>query len=228
MNVLRETQAFYCDLVVDLGSLPMRTPLGEGVDDRIFIDDDEIEYDEEDVEEDDDEDEKDKEDDDEMDILQEDKHYSQLTKRRAHGKNLNLYDKFQKNGSRPLPVEFDYSSNQFRSVGENDQLFIRLISNGLIDMLLFTIGVGKIYLHYLDMQQYHNTGHWDGINLGIQSDCANRLKQLYGSYYGTQSSAQRRYDEVKETGVAQHFERWRDMHFKGSSGGILRWPNNIR
>ncbi|KAL8224220.1 hypothetical protein R6Q57_019695 [Mikania cordata] len=52
---------------------------------------------------------------------------------------------------------------------------------------------------------------------------ANRSKQLYGSYHGTQSYAQRRYDEVKEGGVPQHVEGWRDMHFKGS----LRWYNQL-
>ncbi|KAL8228153.1 hypothetical protein R6Q57_015737 [Mikania cordata] len=52
---------------------------------------------------------------------------------------------------------------------------------------------------------------------------ANRSKQLYGSYHGTQSYAQRRYDEVKEGGVPQHVEGWRDMHFKGSSG----WYNQL-
>ncbi|KAL8218316.1 hypothetical protein R6Q57_021689 [Mikania cordata] len=54
---------------------------------------------------------------------------SKRSKRRSYGKNLNLYDKFQKNGSRPLPIEFDYSSNIYRDVGENYQLFIWLISN---------------------------------------------------------------------------------------------------
>ncbi|KAL8249312.1 hypothetical protein R6Q59_006180 [Mikania micrantha] len=52
---------------------------------------------------------------------------------------------------------------------------------------------------------------------------ANRSKQLYGSYHGTQSYAQRRYDEVKEGGTSQHVEGWRDMHFKGSSG----WYNQL-
>ncbi|KAL8198023.1 hypothetical protein R6Q57_029912 [Mikania cordata] len=33
------------------------------------------------------------------------------------------------NGSRPLPIEFDYSSNLYRAIGENYQQFIRLISN---------------------------------------------------------------------------------------------------
>ncbi|KAL8213977.1 hypothetical protein R6Q57_003426 [Mikania cordata] len=54
---------------------------------------------------------------------------SKPTKRRSSGKNLNLYDKFQKNGSRRLPIEFDYSSNLYRAVGENYQLCIRLLSN---------------------------------------------------------------------------------------------------
>ncbi|KAL8247629.1 hypothetical protein R6Q59_008845, partial [Mikania micrantha] len=196
---------------------------------------------------------------------------SKPTKRRSSGKNLNLYDKFQKNGSRPLPIEFDFSSNLYRAVGENDQLFIRLISNevdrhspfhyrnwqevpGDVKMSILTT------LHnYFDMAQYHNTEYWDGIKLGIQADCANRYKdrktklmttqkepsriflrawaqksgslkntanrskQLYGSYHGTQSYAQRRYDEVKEGGVPQHVEGWRDMHFKGSSG----WYNQL-
>ncbi|KAL8204452.1 hypothetical protein R6Q57_023016 [Mikania cordata] len=52
---------------------------------------------------------------------------------------------------------------------------------------------------------------------------ANRSKQLYVNYHGTQSYAQRRYDEVKEGGVPQHVEDWRDMHFKGSS----RWYNQL-
>ncbi|KAL8231424.1 hypothetical protein R6Q57_001202 [Mikania cordata] len=139
-------------------------------------------------------------------------------------------------------------------------------------------------LHYFDMKQYHNTEYWDGIKLGIQTDCANRYKdwktkikkhfdkeggydntegakhnppkgmeseawaqvidglfttstyknrslkntaniskQLYGSYHGTQSYAQRRYDKVKEGGMTQHVEGWRDMHFKGSSG----WYNQL-
>ncbi|KAD5508307.1 hypothetical protein E3N88_16010 [Mikania micrantha] len=85
---------------------------------------------------------------------------SKPTKRRSFGKNLNLYDKFQKNGSMPLPIEFDYSSNLYRAVGENYQLFIRLISNE----------------HYFDLTQYHNTEYWDEIKLDIQADCANRYK----------------------------------------------------
>ncbi|KAL8239740.1 hypothetical protein R6Q59_016307 [Mikania micrantha] len=54
---------------------------------------------------------------------------SKPSKRRAHGKNLNLYNKFEKNGSRPLPIEFDYSSNLYRAVGENYKLFIRGYEN---------------------------------------------------------------------------------------------------
>ncbi|KAL8228192.1 hypothetical protein R6Q57_015776 [Mikania cordata] len=50
-----------------------------------------------------------------------------------------------------------------------------------------------------------------------------RSKQLYESYHGTQSYAQRRYDEVKEGGVPQHVKGWRDMYFKGSSG----WYNQL-
>ncbi|KAL8215011.1 hypothetical protein R6Q57_004460, partial [Mikania cordata] len=54
-------------------------------------------------------------------------------------------------------------------------------------------------------------------------DRANRSKQLYKSYHGTQSYAQRRYDEVNEGGVPQHVEGRRNMHFKGSSG----WYNQL-
>ncbi|KAD4384257.1 hypothetical protein E3N88_24425 [Mikania micrantha] len=217
-------------------------------------------------------------------------------KKRSHGKNLNLYEKFQRNGSRPLPLEFDYSSNQFRAVGENYQLFVRLVSNevdkhapfhyrswqevpGEIKMSILTT-----LHHYFDLQRYHNTEYWEGIKQGIQSDCANRYKdrktklkkhfdkvggydnteraktkppegmnpvawvrvieelfttptyqkrsqansanrskQLYGSYHGTQSYAQRRYTEVQETGVPKHVEGWREMHCKGSSG----WYNEM-
>ncbi|KAL8249305.1 hypothetical protein R6Q59_006173 [Mikania micrantha] len=221
---------------------------------------------------------------------------SKPTKRRSSGKNLNLYDKFQKNGSRPLPIEFDYSSNLYRAVEENYHLFIRLISNEVDRHAPFhyrswqeVSGDVKMSIlttlhHYFDLAQYHNTEYWDGIKLGIQADCANRYKdrktklkkhfdkegrydntarakqnppkgmaleewvqiidelfttsiyknrflkntanrskQLYRSYYGTQSYAQRRYDEVKEGGVPQHVEGWRDMHFKGSSG----WYNQL-
>ncbi|KAL8254407.1 hypothetical protein R6Q59_032628 [Mikania micrantha] len=113
---------------------------------------------------------------------------SKPAKKRSHGKNLNLYDKFQKNGSRPLPLEFDYSSNQFRAVGENYQLFVRLVSNevdrhapfhyrswqevpGEIKMSILTT-----LHHYFDLQRYHNTEYWEGIKQGIQSNCANRYK----------------------------------------------------
>ncbi|KAL8209853.1 hypothetical protein R6Q57_006585 [Mikania cordata] len=95
---------------------------------------------------------------------------------------------FKKNGSRPLPLEFDYSSNQFRVVGENYQLFVRLVSNevdrhapfhyrswqevpGEIKMSILTT-----LHHYFDLQRYHNTEYWEGIKQGIQSDCANRYK----------------------------------------------------
>ncbi|KAL8245963.1 hypothetical protein R6Q59_007179 [Mikania micrantha] len=102
-------------------------------------------------------------------------------------------------------------------------------------------------LNYFDLQQYHNTKYWDGIKLGIQADhanwhkdrkaklkkhfdkeggyedIANRSEQWYGSYHGTQSYAQRRYDEVKEGGLPQHVEGWRDMYFKESSG----WYNQL-
>ncbi|KAL8242923.1 hypothetical protein R6Q59_013225 [Mikania micrantha] len=113
---------------------------------------------------------------------------SKPTKRRSSEKNLNLYDKFQKNGSRPLPIEFDYSSNLYRAVGENYQLFIRLISNevdrhapfhyrswqevpGDVKMSILTT-----LHHYFDLAQYHSTEYWDGIKLGIQANCANRYK----------------------------------------------------
>ncbi|KAL8223085.1 hypothetical protein R6Q57_020484 [Mikania cordata] len=56
-----------------------------------------------------------------------------------------------------------------------------------------------------------------------QANSANRSKQLYGSYHGTQSYAQRRYTEVQETGAAKHVESLREMHCKGSSG----WYNEL-
>ncbi|KAL8230917.1 hypothetical protein R6Q57_000695 [Mikania cordata] len=76
----------------------------------------------------------------------------------------------------------------YRAVGENYQLFIRLIYNeidrhapfhyrswqevpGYVKMSILTT-----LHHYFDLQQYHNTEHWDGIKLGIQADCANRYK----------------------------------------------------
>ncbi|KAL8231822.1 hypothetical protein R6Q57_001600 [Mikania cordata] len=278
-----------------------------GITAKIFIDDDEVEYDDELEEEDDEEDEDEEDegdDDDEIDNIivvtipnkwmadvagyhggdggDEPPHRhpyrvptscesSKPTKRRSYEKNLNLYDKFQKNGSRPLPIEFDYSSNLYRAVGENYQLCIRLISNevdihapfhyqswqevpGDVKMSILTA-----LHHYFDLAQYHNTKYCDGIKLGIQADCANRYKywkkklkkhfdkggydnttrakqnppkgmdpeewvhvidglfttstyknrslknttnrskQLYRSYHGTQSYAQRRYDEENIT-----------------------------
>ncbi|KAL8234977.1 hypothetical protein R6Q59_021077 [Mikania micrantha] len=161
---------------------------------------------------------------------------SKPRKRRAHGKNLNLYDKLISNEvDRHAP--FHYRSWQEVS--------------GDVKMSILTI-----LHHYFDLQQYHNTEYWDGIKLGIPADCANRYKdrktklkkhfdkeegydnterakhnppkgmdpeawvqvidglfttstyknislknitniskQLYGSYHGTQSYAQRRYGE---------------------------------
>ncbi|KAM0066831.1 putative transposase, Ptta/En/Spm, plant [Helianthus debilis subsp. tardiflorus] len=43
---------------------------------------------------------------------------------------------------------------------------------------------------------------------------ANRAKQLYGSYHGSQSLANRRHKEVKETGRARYVEGWKEMHCK--------------
>ncbi|KAL8233673.1 hypothetical protein R6Q59_019773 [Mikania micrantha] len=111
-----------------------------------------------------------------------------LDKTSTWEKNLNLYEKFQKNGSRPLPIEFDYSSNLYRVVGDNYQRFIRLISNEADRYAPFHYGswqevLGDVKMsilttlnHYFDLQQYRNTKYWDGIKLGIQADCANRYK----------------------------------------------------
>ncbi|KAL8210350.1 hypothetical protein R6Q57_007082 [Mikania cordata] len=200
------------------------------------------------------------------------------TKRRSSGKNLNLYDKFQKNGSRPLPIEFDYSSNLYRAVGENYQLFIRLISNkvdrhatfhyrswqevpGDVKMYIlttlhisrrYTYGpnklnkFGPIYIErplfadYANQYKDRKTKLKKHFDKEGGSDNTTRAKQNppkgmdpedwvqltdhpYGSYRGTQSYVQRRYDEVKEGGVPQHVEGRRDMHFKGSSG----WYNQL-
>ncbi|KAL8215877.1 hypothetical protein R6Q57_022714 [Mikania cordata] len=111
---------------------------------------------------------------------------SKPTKRRSSGKNLNLYDKFQKIGSIPLPIEFDYSSNLYRAVGENYQLLIRLISNEVDRHAPF---------HYRSWQEVPGD-----VKMSI-------LTTLH----------------VKEGGVPQHVECWRDMHFKGSSG----WYNQL-
>ncbi|KAD7480122.1 hypothetical protein E3N88_03258 [Mikania micrantha] len=143
---------------------------------------------------------------------------SKPTKRRSSGKNLNLYDKFQKNGSRPLPIEFDYSSNLYRAEVPGD-----------VKMSILTT------LHnYFHLAQYHNTEYWDGIKLGIQADCANRYKDRKtklkkhfdkeGGYDNTERAKQNPpkgmgpEEWVKEGGAPQHLEGWRDMHFKGSSG----------
>ncbi|KAL8218446.1 hypothetical protein R6Q57_021819 [Mikania cordata] len=178
---------------------------------------------------------------------------SKPTKRRSSGKNLNLYNKFQKNESRPLPMEFDYSSNLYRAVGENYQLFIRLISNEVDRHVSFhyrswqevpgdvKMSILTTFHHYFDLAQYHNTEYWDGIKLGIQADCANRYKDRKtklkkhfdkeGGYDNTTRAKQNlpkgmdpdEWVQVKEGGVSQHVEGWRDMHFKGSSG----WYNQL-
>ncbi|KAL8241819.1 hypothetical protein R6Q59_012121 [Mikania micrantha] len=95
---------------------------------------------------------------------------SKPTKRRSSGKNLNLYDKFQKNGSRPLSIEFDYSSNLYRAVGENHQLFIRLISNEVDRHAPF---------HYRSWQEVPGDikmSILSTLHLGIQADCSNWYK----------------------------------------------------
>ncbi|KAL8205384.1 hypothetical protein R6Q57_008935 [Mikania cordata] len=87
--------------------------------------------------------------------------------------------------------------------------------------------------HYFDLAQYHNTEYWDGIKLGIQADCANvykdrktKLKKHFdkeGRYDNKARSKQNPSKGmapegwVKEGGMPQHVEGWRDMHFKGSS-----------
>ncbi|KAL8209393.1 hypothetical protein R6Q57_006125 [Mikania cordata] len=107
-------------------------------------------------------------------------HIAKPSKRRAHGKNLNLYDKFQKNRSR----QFDYSSNLYRAVVENYQLFIRFISNEVDRHAPF---------HYRS---------WQEVSRDVKMSILTAL-------------------HVKEGGVAQHVEGWREMHFKGSSGGTI-------
>ncbi|KAD4585795.1 hypothetical protein E3N88_23396 [Mikania micrantha] len=277
---LRDNESFECNLVVDLGFLPMRTTSEESMRDEILIDDDDEEEEDENVYFSDDEDEinddVDNEDDDDIEDTQ---YYrmadvarshggdggneppygppynlrtgcesSKPAKKRSHGKNLNLYEKFQRNGSRPLPLENDYSSNQFRAVGENYQLFVRLVSNevdkhapfhyrswqevpGEIKMSILTT-----LHHYFDLQRYHNTEYWEGIKQGIQSDCANRYKDRktklkkhfdkVGGYDNTERAKTKPpegMNPVQETGVPKHVEGWREMHCKGSSG----WYNEM-
>ncbi|KAL8232894.1 hypothetical protein R6Q57_002672 [Mikania cordata] len=95
--------------------------------------------------------------------------------------------------------------------------------------------------HYFDLQQYLNTEYWDGIKLGIQADCADRykdrktkLKKHFDKEGGYDNTERAKHNplkgmdpeawvQVKEGGVTQHVEGWRDMHFKGSSG----WYNQL-
>ncbi|KAL8231522.1 hypothetical protein R6Q57_001300 [Mikania cordata] len=79
---------------------------------------------------------------------------SKPSKRRAYGKNLNLYDKFQKNGSRPLPIE--------------------LISDEVDRHAPFHYRSWQEVLGDVKMS-FLTTLH-DGIKLGIQDYCANRYK----------------------------------------------------
>ncbi|KAD7478319.1 hypothetical protein E3N88_01455 [Mikania micrantha] len=154
---LRDNESFECNLVVDLGFLPMRTASEESMRDEILIDDDDEKEEDENFYFSDDEDEinddVDNEDDDDIEDTQ--------------------YYK-----------------------GMNPDAWVRVIEE------LFTTPT------------YQKRS---------QANSANRSKQLYGSYHGTQSYAQRRYTEVLETGVAKHVEGWREMHCKGSSG----WYNEM-
>ncbi|XP_022004029.2 uncharacterized protein LOC110901511 [Helianthus annuus] len=52
------------------------------------------------------------------------------------------------------------------------------------------------------------------MNHSEKKNKANRAKQLYGSYHGSQSLANRRHKEVKETGLARYVKGWKEMHYK--------------
>ncbi|KAL8209422.1 hypothetical protein R6Q57_006154 [Mikania cordata] len=177
---LRDNESFECNLVVDLGFLPMRTASDESMCDEILIDDD-------------DEDEEDEinEDVDNEDNDIEDSQYCKLRLcllffnegmvdvARSHGAD---------EGNEP-PYSPPYNLRTgCESFGENYQFFVRLVSNevdrhaplhyrscqevpGEIKMSILTT-----LHHYFDPQRYHNTEYWEGIKQGIQSDCANRYK----------------------------------------------------
>ncbi|KAL8248977.1 hypothetical protein R6Q59_005845 [Mikania micrantha] len=206
---------------------------------------------------------------------------SKPKKTRLNGRNLNLHVEFQRNGNKPLSIEYDTTEQQFRPVGEYYQMFVRLLSNEIGRHVPYYYGSWKNVTNQLKRSIFITVSvsiqfnHWEGIKTGIQNECANifkgrkaklkrhfdmvggvndieeakrnppkrmlshtwvelidklfatrehanrcaknkenRAKQLYGSYHGIQSLANRRYKDVKETGHANYVKGWEEMHHK--------------
>lgn len=92
-------------------------------------------------------------------------------KTRSYGRNLNLYEEFQNNGSKPLSIEFDTTDQQFRPVGKHYQMFVRLLSNEIDRHVPYYYSAWKnvptelkksifttvsVSIQFIDLFQFHN------------------------------------------------------------------------
>ncbi|KAL8230507.1 hypothetical protein R6Q57_000285 [Mikania cordata] len=113
---------------------------------------------------------------------------SQPKKRRSKGKNLTLYKKYEQNNKRPLPLAVTTDEDQYRFVGDNSPDFIRPISNEVGKTVPFYYASWQdvpneykqaIYPTLFDFFDFHalqDEGLWEGVNLGINVECARSYK----------------------------------------------------
>ncbi|KAI3699037.1 hypothetical protein L2E82_43030 [Cichorium intybus] len=110
-------------------------------------------------------------------------------KTRGKGKDLNLLEEFVKNNEQPLPLLLDDEGNKFKMIGDNYQMYIRLVSNEVGRRVPMHYPSWKavpskhkreIYPtlhHYFDIDAWKNTRYWNGVVHGIEADCANAYKR---------------------------------------------------
>ncbi|KAI3499160.1 hypothetical protein L1887_34953 [Cichorium endivia] len=114
---------------------------------------------------------------------------SKPKKTRGKGKDLNLLEEFAKNNEQPLPLLLDDEGKKFKMVGDNYQMYIRLVSNEVGRRVPMHYRSWKavpskhkreIYPtlhHYFDIDAWKNTRNWNGVVHGIEADCANAYKR---------------------------------------------------
>ncbi|CAI9277952.1 unnamed protein product [Lactuca saligna] len=98
---------------------------------------------------------------------------SHVTKpKRSFGRNLNLYEWLRLNKKKPFPLEFDITGRLYTVVGDNYQVYIRLVSNEVAKNVPFHYVPEDYKKKNLSHLTYYfrDTPHWNNIVQGIDAD----------------------------------------------------------
>ncbi|KAL8201360.1 hypothetical protein R6Q57_012699 [Mikania cordata] len=178
----------------------------------------------------------------------------QPKKRRSKGKNLTLYKKYEQNNKKSLPLAVTTDEDKYRFVGDNSSDFIRLISNEVGKIVPFYYAswqdVPNEYKHaiystlfeFFDLQalqdeEYMNQSEWvelidklyksDAYMKRSEKNKANRSKQRYPTYHGSESYSQKRWTGVRnlhgEARTTSIVDGWKKTHYKPGLG----WANDL-